>query len=66
VQIADRCAPVKFANSADNSVVQALQFHQTSVRRKLPGGTDISHYCSMSITSVSRSLTICETDYGTA
>jgi hypothetical protein len=41
MQIADRCAPVKVANSAENSVLQALQFHQMSVRRKLPGGTGI-------------------------
>jgi hypothetical protein len=28
MKIADRCAPVKVANSAENSVLQALQFHQ--------------------------------------
>jgi hypothetical protein len=43
MQIVDRCAPVKIASSAVNSVLQALQFRQISVRRKLPGGTDISH-----------------------
>jgi hypothetical protein len=35
---------VKFANSAENSVLQALQFHQISVPRKLPGGTGIRRY----------------------
>jgi hypothetical protein len=39
MQIADRCAPVKVANNAENSDLQALQFHKMSVRRKLPGGT---------------------------
>jgi hypothetical protein len=41
MQIADRCAPVEVANSTKNSVLQVLQFHQVSVRRKLRGGTGI-------------------------
>jgi hypothetical protein len=44
LQIADRRAPDKIANSAENSVLQALHFHQMCARRKLPGGTGISDY----------------------
>jgi hypothetical protein len=44
MQIADRCAPVKVANSAENFVLQALQFHQMSAARLVSslynGGAD--------------------------
>jgi hypothetical protein len=43
VQFAARCAPVKISNSAECSVLQALQFQKVIVRPVLPGGTDVSH-----------------------
>jgi hypothetical protein len=39
VQFADQCASVKFANSAENSVLQELRFQEVSVCLILPGGT---------------------------
>jgi hypothetical protein len=41
VQFADWCAPVKISNSAEYSVLQALQFEEVRVRRIIPGGTGI-------------------------
>jgi hypothetical protein len=38
MQFADWCAPWKFANSAENHVLQALQFQKIGVCRKFPGG----------------------------
>jgi hypothetical protein len=35
VHFADRCAPVKFANSSKNSVLQALQVQGVSICRML-------------------------------
>jgi hypothetical protein len=46
MQFADRRVPWKIANSAENLVLQALQFQQTGICRKFPGGTSISHYGS--------------------
>jgi hypothetical protein len=43
VQLADWCTPVRISNSAENSVLQALQFQEVSARRMPPGGTGISH-----------------------
>jgi hypothetical protein len=43
VQFADWCARAKICNSAEYSVLQALQFQEVSARRMLPGGTGISH-----------------------
>jgi hypothetical protein len=43
VQIANRCAPWKISNGAENFVLQALQFQLMVVCRKLPGGASISH-----------------------
>jgi hypothetical protein len=40
----DLCAPVKIANSAQKSVLQALQFQEFIIRRVVPGETDINHY----------------------
>ena len=39
-----RFAPWKIANSAENLVLQALQFQMMGVCRRLPGGAVISHY----------------------
>jgi hypothetical protein len=44
MQIADRCAPWKVSNGAQNPVLQALQFQQLGFCRKLSGGTGIGHY----------------------
>jgi hypothetical protein len=44
MQIADRCAPWKISNNAENPVLQALKFQKISVCRKLPGGAGISHH----------------------
>jgi hypothetical protein len=44
VKIADRCAPWKIANGAENPVLQALQFQEVGVRRKFSGGANLSHY----------------------
>jgi hypothetical protein len=43
VQIANRWAPWKISNGAENSVLQALQFQKMVVCCKLPGGESISH-----------------------
>jgi hypothetical protein len=43
VQLADRCAPRKFANSVENLVLQALQFQKVGICRKFPGGASQSH-----------------------
>jgi hypothetical protein len=43
MQFADWCALVKISNSAEYSVLQALQFQAANVRRIHPGGTGISH-----------------------
>jgi hypothetical protein len=40
MHIANRCAPWKIANGAENPVLQALQFQQMGFCRKFPGGTD--------------------------
>jgi hypothetical protein len=44
MKFADRCAPWKIVNSAENRVLQALQFQKIGVSRKFPGGAGISHY----------------------
>jgi hypothetical protein len=44
MQFADQCAPVKFSNSAVNSVLQKLQLQVVSVHCILLGGTGINHY----------------------
>jgi hypothetical protein len=44
MRFADRCASVKVAHSAENSVLQALQFQELSVRRVLSCGTGVSYY----------------------
>jgi hypothetical protein len=36
--IADRCAPWKISDGAENPVLQALQFQKIGVCRKFPGG----------------------------
>jgi hypothetical protein len=46
MQFADRRVPWKIVNGAENLVLQALQFQQMGICRKLPGGTNISHYGS--------------------
>jgi hypothetical protein len=46
VQIADRYAPLKISNGAENLVLQALQFLKIDVCRKFSGGENISHYWS--------------------
>jgi hypothetical protein len=43
VQVVDWCAPVRISNSAEYSVLQALQFQEVNVHRILPGGTSIGH-----------------------
>jgi hypothetical protein len=42
VQFADWCASVKGSNSAEHSVLQALQFQVMSVHRILSGETGLS------------------------
>jgi hypothetical protein len=44
MHITNRYAPWKFANDAENPVLQALQFHWLGISRKFPGGTGLSHY----------------------
>jgi hypothetical protein len=41
LQFGDRCAPVEISNSAENSVLKALQFQELSVRYVLSAGTGI-------------------------
>jgi hypothetical protein len=43
VQIANRYAPWKISNDAENFVLQALQFQYMVVCCKLPGGASLSH-----------------------
>jgi hypothetical protein len=43
VQFADWCVPVKVSNSAEYSVLQALQFQEVNVSRMITDGTGISH-----------------------
>jgi hypothetical protein len=43
VHFGDWCAPLKISNSAEYSLLQALQFKEVNVHRKLPGGTGLSH-----------------------
>jgi hypothetical protein len=58
VQFADLCASVKISNSAEYSVLQALQFQKVSVRRMLPGGAGINHN-SPNQSFVKRKFNIC-------
>jgi hypothetical protein len=44
VQITDRRSPCKISNSAENLVLQALQFQEVDVWSKFPGGASTSHY----------------------
>jgi hypothetical protein len=44
VQIANLCAPRKITNSAENLVLQALQFQELGVYDECPGGANISYY----------------------
>ena len=44
MQIADRWAIWKAASSAENLVLQALQFRKVGECRKFPGGAGVSHY----------------------
>jgi hypothetical protein len=44
MQISDLCVPAKVANSAENSVLQALQFQELSARCILLCKTGINHY----------------------
>jgi hypothetical protein len=48
VQFEDRCTLVKIANSAENLVLQVLQFQEVSVCCILPGTTGINHYSRQS------------------
>jgi hypothetical protein len=41
---ANRCAPRKIANGAENPAAQSLQFQQVTFRRKLPGRASTSHH----------------------
>jgi hypothetical protein len=40
---ANRCAPRKIANGAENPILQALQFQLVRFCSKFPGGASISH-----------------------
>jgi hypothetical protein len=42
MQIADRCAPRKIANGADNLVLQTLHFQKMGACYKFPGGEGTS------------------------
>jgi hypothetical protein len=44
MQIVDRCAPWKIANSAQNPVLQALQFRKVGICHKFPGSAGISNW----------------------
>jgi hypothetical protein len=44
IQFADRCAPWKISDGAENRVLQALQLQKIGVCRKFPGAAGISHY----------------------
>ena len=44
MQIADRWAIWKAASSAENLVLQALQFRKVGECHKFPGGAGVSHY----------------------
>jgi hypothetical protein len=46
MHISNWCVLWKFANGAENRVLQWLQFHYMSICREFPDGRGINHYRS--------------------